>query len=92
MIAVDVGHGQMSDRIKDDAGVISVEGFNVRDMTPESLAAASGTELAPSLVTGDLSFISLGLVLPAVQIRLRVRMPLRACCGRRGTRASARMA
>ncbi|MDO8382043.1 MAG: TlyA family RNA methyltransferase [Microbacterium sp.] len=67
VIAVDVGHGQMSDRIKDDAGVISVEGFNVRDMTPESLAAASGTELAPSLVTGDLSFISLGLVLPAVR-------------------------
>ena len=67
VIAVDVGHGQMSDRIKDDAGVISVEGYNVRDMTPESLAAASGTELAPSLVTGDLSFISLGLVLPAVR-------------------------
>lgn len=67
VIAVDVGHGQLSERIRDDRGVVSVEGYNVRDMTRESLAAASGVDLVPSLVTGDLSFISLGLVLPAVR-------------------------
>lgn len=67
VIAVDVGHGQLAERIRDDAGVIPVEGYNVRDMTPESLTAVSGVGAAPSVVTGDLSFISLGLVLPAVR-------------------------
>ena len=36
-------------------------------VTPESLAAVSGVTSAPSVVTGDLSFISLALVLPAVR-------------------------
>ena len=70
MIAVDVGHGQLSERIRGDVGVVSVEGYNVRDMTPESLAAVSGVDRVPSLVTGDLSFISLGLVLPAVRVTM----------------------
>ena len=65
MIAVDVGHGQLAASIADDAGVISIEGFNVRYMTPESLGAASGVDAAPDVVTGDLSFISLAHVLPA---------------------------
>ncbi|QIG41024.1 TlyA family RNA methyltransferase [Microbacterium sp. 4R-513] len=65
VIAVDVGHGQLAPTIAADPGVVSVEGFNVRFMTPESLAEASGVPDAPSLVTGDLSFISLTLVLPA---------------------------
>ena len=50
-----------------DPGVISIEGFNVRYMTPESLAEASGVAAAPSVITGDLSFISLGHVLPAAR-------------------------
>ena len=65
VIAVDVGHGQLAASVSEDPGVISVEGFNVRYMTPESLREASGVAEAPSVVTGDLSFISLGLVLPA---------------------------
>jgi 23S rRNA (cytidine1920-2'-O)/16S rRNA (cytidine1409-2'-O)-methyltransferase len=65
VISVDVGHDQLSPVIGADAGVISVEGFNVRHMTPENLAAASGVAAPPSLVTGDLSFISLTHVLPA---------------------------
>lgn len=65
VIAVDVGHGQLAPAIAEDPGVIAVEGFNVRYMTPESLAQASGTTLEPSVITGDLSFISLELVLPA---------------------------
>lgn len=67
VIAVDVGHGQLAESIRGDASVVPVEGYNVRDMTPESLAAVSGVDSAPSLITGDLSFISLGLVLPAVR-------------------------
>lgn len=66
VFAVDVGHGQLAPSIRADAGVIVVEGFNVRHMTRESLAAATGVAVAPSIITGDLSFISLELVLPAV--------------------------
>jgi 23S rRNA (cytidine1920-2'-O)/16S rRNA (cytidine1409-2'-O)-methyltransferase len=50
-----------------DPGVISIEGFNVRHMTAESLAEASGTAARPSVITGDLSFISLAHVLPAAR-------------------------
>lgn len=66
VIAVDVGHDQMSPIIRSDAGVIVVEGFNVRHMNRDTLADAAGTDDVPSLVTGDLSFISLAHVLPAV--------------------------
>lgn len=66
VIAVDVGHGQLAPSIAADSHVIAVEGFNVRYMTPETLAEASGIQSAPRVVTGDLSFISLTHVLPAV--------------------------
>ncbi|HWI31756.1 MAG TPA: TlyA family RNA methyltransferase [Microbacterium sp.] len=67
VIAVDVGHGQLAASIAADPGVVSLEGFNVRHMTAASLAEASGIAAAPTLVTGDLSFISLAHVLPAVK-------------------------
>ncbi|NYE20721.1 TlyA family RNA methyltransferase [Microbacterium immunditiarum] len=67
VIAVDVGHGQLAASVASDPGVISIEGFNVRDMTRENLAAASGVHEPPSLITGDLSFISLTHVLPAAR-------------------------
>ena len=66
VIAVDVGHGQLAASVADDPDVQSIEGFNVRYMTAASLAAASGVDAAPSVITGDLSFISLAHVLPAV--------------------------
>lgn len=65
VIAVDVGHGQLSPVVAADDGVVSVEGFNVRHMTVSSLAEASGVSATPEIVTGDLSFISLAHVLPA---------------------------
>lgn len=67
VIAVDVGHGQLAASVAVDPGVISIEGFNVRHMTPQSLAGASGVAAAPAVVTGDLSFISLTHVLPAAR-------------------------
>jgi len=67
VIAVDVGHGQLAASIALDAGVISIEGLNVRYLTTASLAEASGVDGAPSVITGDLSFISLTHVLPAVR-------------------------
>lgn len=66
VLAVDVGHGQLASSIAADPGVIAVEGYNVRYMTPENLAEATGEPASPDLVVGDLSFISLELVLPAV--------------------------
>jgi len=67
VIAVDVGHDQLSASVAADPAVISVEGYNVRYMSPASLREVSGVETAPSVVTGDLSFISLQHVLPAVR-------------------------
>lgn len=67
VIAVDVGHGQLAASVALDPGVIAVEGFNVRYMTATSLAEASGVTAAPQVITGDLSFISLEHVLPAVR-------------------------
>lgn len=67
VIAVDVGHGQLAPSVADDPGVVPIEGFNVRYMTAQSLAEASGVTAAPSVITGDLSFISLGHVLPAAR-------------------------
>lgn len=66
VVALDVGHGQLAASIRSDARVVVVEGSNARYLTLASLAADSGTFEKPSLVVGDLSFISLGLVLPAL--------------------------
>jgi len=66
VISVDVGHGQLDPGVASDRRVRSVEGFNVRYMTQETLADASGIAQQPDLVVGDLSFISLQTVLPAI--------------------------
>ncbi|MDQ1135676.1 23S rRNA (cytidine1920-2'-O)/16S rRNA (cytidine1409-2'-O)-methyltransferase [Microbacterium sp. SORGH_AS 1204] len=66
VLAVDVGHGQLSTVVASDPDVVSVEGYNVRFMTADSLAAVTGVAERPHVVTGDLSFISLTHVLPAV--------------------------
>lgn len=66
VLAVDVGHDQLAPSVAADAEVRAVEGFNVRHMTRENLAQATAVSVAPQVVTGDLSFISLEHVLPAV--------------------------
>ncbi len=63
VIALDVGHGQIAASVAADPHVIVVEGFNARDLTPSSLQDVTGIADAPALITGDLSFISLGHVL-----------------------------
>ena len=67
VIALDVGHGQLARVVADDPRVRVVEGFNVRFATPETLGAAAQVDESPSLVVGDLSFISLATVLPALK-------------------------
>jgi 23S rRNA (cytidine1920-2'-O)/16S rRNA (cytidine1409-2'-O)-methyltransferase len=66
VIALDVGHGQLVDTLRADPRVAVVEGFNARFLDADGLAAASGDEERPSLLTADLSFISLTQVLPAM--------------------------
>lgn len=66
VLAVDVGHDQMAAAVASDTGVVVVEGYNVRHMTPENLQEVTGEAGAPDLIVGDLSFISLEHVLPAV--------------------------
>ena len=58
--AVDVGHGQLVERLRDDSRVQVREGVNVRTL------GAGDIVPAPRLVVADLSFISLPLVLPAL--------------------------
>ena len=67
VIALDVGHGQMAPAIASDPEVVVVEGFNARELTPATLRAASGVDVAPEVVTGDLSFISLAHVLGPIR-------------------------
>ena len=60
--AVDVGRGQLIQRLREDPRVVSMERTNLRDLRelPEPI----------DLATLDLSFISLALVLPAVRALL----------------------
>lgn len=66
VVALDVGHDQLADTVRADPQVICVEGFNVRELSAGAFADVSGLTAPPSVVTGDLSFISLALVLPAL--------------------------
>lgn len=58
--AVDVGYGQLVWRLQDDPRVVVLDRTNVRNLTPEILGGTA------NLMVGDLSFISLNLVLPAI--------------------------
>ncbi|HET8725410.1 MAG TPA: TlyA family RNA methyltransferase [Anaeromyxobacteraceae bacterium] len=63
--AVDVGYGQLHPRLRGDPRVVVHERVNARFLGPGGL----GEDV--DLVVGDLSFISLRLVLPAVKALLR---------------------
>ncbi|HET8542209.1 MAG TPA: TlyA family RNA methyltransferase [Anaeromyxobacter sp.] len=63
--AVDVGYGQLHPRLRGDPRVVVRERENARALTAESLGERV------DLATGDLSFISLRLILPAVKAILR---------------------
>ena len=60
VVAADVGYGQLAWPLRGDPRVTVLDRVNVRQLTPEQVAPA------PALVTADLSFISLTLVLPAL--------------------------
>jgi len=60
VVAVDVGYGQLAWRLRQDERVAVHDRTNIRDLTPDLIGGAV------DLVVGDLSFISLVLVLDAL--------------------------
>jgi 23S rRNA (cytidine1920-2'-O)/16S rRNA (cytidine1409-2'-O)-methyltransferase len=64
--AIDVGHGQLDQRLRGDARVTILERVNIRNLTPELLRSKDPSFEPCSLVTGDLSFISLITVVPVL--------------------------
>lgn len=60
VLAIDVGYGLLAWRLREDPRVTVMERMNVRALMPEDVAPA------PEMAVGDLSFISLTLVLPAL--------------------------
>lgn len=65
VVGVDVGHGQLHARLRADARVLALEGLNARALTAADLGGAMPAGGFDAIV-GDLSFISLTLVLPAL--------------------------
>jgi 23S rRNA (cytidine1920-2'-O)/16S rRNA (cytidine1409-2'-O)-methyltransferase len=60
VVAADVGYGQLAWSLRTDPRVTVLDRVNVRALQPEQVAPP------PEVVTADLSFISLTLVLPAL--------------------------
>jgi 23S rRNA (cytidine1920-2'-O)/16S rRNA (cytidine1409-2'-O)-methyltransferase len=61
VVAVDVGYGQLHERLRADARVVVLERTNVRHLGLDEIGAP-----AFPIVTADLSFISLRTVLPVL--------------------------
>ncbi len=60
VVALDVGRGQLDWKLRSDPRVVVIEGVNARLLAPEDVPGPFG------VVTVDVSFISLRLVLPAL--------------------------
>jgi 23S rRNA (cytidine1920-2'-O)/16S rRNA (cytidine1409-2'-O)-methyltransferase len=58
--AVDVGYGQLDAKLRQDPRVVVMERINARHLAPDALPEPCG------LITIDVSFISLGKVVPAL--------------------------
>jgi 23S rRNA (cytidine1920-2'-O)/16S rRNA (cytidine1409-2'-O)-methyltransferase len=61
VVGIDVGRGQLVQRLREDPRVTAIEGVNARHLQAGQLPFARY-----ELIVGDLSFISLTLVLPAL--------------------------
>ncbi|MET0527961.1 MAG: TlyA family RNA methyltransferase, partial [Microvirga sp.] len=68
--AVDVGHGQLHQKVADDPRVTNLEGTDARALTPELIPEPA------DLLVSDVSFISLKLVLPPAIALLKPRATL----------------
>ena len=65
VVGIDVGHGQVHPRVREDARVICIEGVNARELMPDD-ERIPDAEAGFDVMVGDVSFISLTLVLPGV--------------------------
>lgn len=65
VFAVDVGHGQLAQSLRSDDRVVNMEGTDIREVTSETLGGQA------DFVCGDVSFISLTLILPKISELLR---------------------
>jgi 23S rRNA (cytidine1920-2'-O)/16S rRNA (cytidine1409-2'-O)-methyltransferase len=58
--AVDVGYGQLAWKLRSDPRVVTLERTNIKNLQPGAL------DKRPDFITIDVSFISLGKIMPAV--------------------------
>ena len=65
VVGVDVGHGQLHERLRGDARVVSYEGVNAKALEDSDFGRSTPRH-SFDLLVGDLSFISLGRVLPSL--------------------------
>lgn len=65
VVGIDVGHGQVHPRVRDDKRVICIEGVNARELMPDD-ERIPDAEVGFDVLVGDVSFISLTMVLPGV--------------------------
>jgi 23S rRNA (cytidine1920-2'-O)/16S rRNA (cytidine1409-2'-O)-methyltransferase len=68
--AVDVGRGQLHARLRGHPAIVSMEETDIRAVDPSNLAEQ------PDFAAADVSFISLKLVIPAIENLLRPRASL----------------
>lgn len=70
VVALDVGHGQLHERLRADARVINMERTNVRHISADDIGGLV------DIVVGDLSFISLTLVIAALASVCKPEAPM----------------
>ena len=63
IVGADVGHGQLHSQLRHDSAVTAIEGINCRSLTSADLGQAFPAA-GFDLIVGDVSFISMTLVLP----------------------------
>ncbi|MFA9276810.1 MAG: TlyA family RNA methyltransferase [Rhodoluna sp.] len=67
VVALDVGHGQLSPRIRSDERVLVVEGVNAKNLDQSQLSGLVKRDFTADIVVADLSFISLTHVMSALK-------------------------
>jgi 23S rRNA (cytidine1920-2'-O)/16S rRNA (cytidine1409-2'-O)-methyltransferase len=68
---VDVGTGQLAQRLQEDSRVVSLEKTNFRYLLPQDFWKAVGEEIYPDFAGADVSFISLDKILPSAYALLK---------------------
>ena len=57
---MDVGHGQLAEKLRNDSRVVNLEGVHINALSEETIGTVG-------IITADVSFISLKLVLPSMK-------------------------